>query len=138
MSQTIGHGTQLELGNGASGSEIFQPIAGVLSVDLGSNKVDTHDVTDMGTTGTTRQFIGGLENSGDISVKLNVKPGDTSQAALNTAKDGLQHNFKVVYPGAVKTIAFAGIITSIDESVPDDKVPTLTVKIQITGPKTVT
>jgi predicted secreted protein len=136
MSQTIGHGSQLELGNGAGGSEIFQPIAGVMSIDLGSNKVDTHDVTDMGTAGTTRVFIGGLENSGDISAKLNVKPGDVSQLALFTAKDGLVHNFKTIYPGAVRTIAFAGIITSLDESVPDDKVPTLTVKIQITGPKT--
>jgi hypothetical protein len=137
MSQVIGHGSQLELGNGASGTEIFLPISGVLSIDLGSNKVDTHDKTDMGTPTNKRVFIGGLENSGDISVKLNVKPGDASQLALATAKDGLEHNFKAIYPGAIRTIFFAGIITSIDESIPDDKLPTYSVKIQISGDKTV-
>lgn len=139
MSQTIGHGTSFELGGGPGGSgpEVFTPIAGVLSVDFGSNKVDAHDKTDMLTTGTTRKYVGGLENPGDASVKMNYLPGDTTQASLYTAKDGAEHNFKVVYPGSVATESFAGIITSIDKAVPDDKLPTLTCKIQISGPKTI-
>jgi hypothetical protein len=139
MGQVIGHGSKLELdtsnpANGSSG-DTWTTIAGTTSVDLGSNKVDTHDNTDMGTTGTKRTFIPGLENEGDISVKLNAIPGDASQALLYSAKGVLSY-FKIIYPGAVRTIAFQGIITSVDESIPDDKLPTLTAKIQVSGPKT--
>lgn len=130
MSQTIGHGTQFELQVGST----YTPIEGVTGADFGSNKVDALDNTDMGTSGTTRTYIGGLENPGDLSVKMNVIPADSSQAALFTAKDGTVHNFKVIYPGAVRTRTFSGIITSIDESVPDDKLPTYTCKIQVSGP----
>lgn len=132
-SQVIGHGSQLELGTSGA-TPTYTATNGVTSIDLGSNKIDTHDNTDMGSTGTTRTFIPGLENPGDISVKLNVIPGDATQAALDTAK-GLLLPFKAIYPGAVRTISFSGIITSIDESIPDDKLPTKTVKIQVSGTK---
>ena len=140
--QVIGHGSQFELDTTPSGTGIvgdtWLAIAGVVSVDLGSNKVDTHDNTDMGTTGTARTFVGGLENPGDWSLKLNLKPGDTTQAALRTAKDGAVHWFKAISPGAAFTVLTAGIITSMDLAIPDDKLPTLTVKIQLSGTPTYT
>lgn len=131
MSQIIGHGSQFELQVGST----YTPILGVMSIDLGSDKVDAHDNTDMGTAGITRTFVGGLHNPGDVSVKLNVILTDTSQAALFTAEDGTLHNFKAIYPGALRTVTFSGLITSIDEQIPDDKLPTLTCKIQVSGPK---
>jgi hypothetical protein len=139
MGQVIGHGAKLELdtsnpANGTSG-DTWTQILGTTSIDLGSNKVDTHDNTDLGTPGTKRTFIPGLENEGDISVKINVIPGDATQTTLVAAKGVLSY-FKVIYPGAVRTIVFQGIITSIDESIPDDKLPTLTAKIQVSGGKT--
>jgi len=132
MSQTIGHGSQLQLLVGSS----YVTILGVMSIDLGSDKVDAVDNTDMGTSGITRTYVGGLENPGDLSAKLNVIPGDTTQLALFTAKDGTVHSFKAIYPAAVRTVSFSGIITSIDETIPDDKLPGYTCKIQISGPKT--
>ena len=133
--QTIGHGSSLELGDGAT-PEVFTAIDGVISIDLGSNKIDLVDNTDMGTTGTQRTFVDGLENPGDVTVKLNVKPGNVSQASLFAAKGAGVKNWKVVYPAAVRTISFAGICLSVDESIPDDKLPTLTAKIQVSGQKT--
>jgi hypothetical protein len=129
----IGHGTIFNLVAGSTST----PIAGVQSVDFGSDKVDTLDTTSMSTTGIARTFIGGLEDTGDVSVKLEYLPTDTSQAALIAAKDGASHNFSVVYPAAIATETFSGIITSIDKSVPDDKVATLSVKIKLTGPRTI-
>jgi predicted secreted protein len=134
--QVIGHGSQLELGVVNAGTTTYTAIEGVTSIDFGSNKIDTVDNTDMGTTGTTRTFISGLENPGDLSAKINVVPGDTTQAALIAAKGLGVQVFKAIYPGAVRTVSFSGIITSIDESIPDDKLPTYSVKIQVTGPKT--
>lgn len=137
LNQTIGHGSQLQLGSGGGG-ETFTSINGVMSIDFGSNKVETPENTDMGTTGTKRTFIGGLEDPGDVSVKLNVIPGDSTQASLHAAKDSAQHDFKVIAPGAVFTRAFSGIISSFDLSIPDDKIPTITVKIKVSGPITET
>ena len=134
MSQTIGHGSKLQLGSGG-GSETFTTINGVVSIDLGSNKIDTVDNTDLGTIGP-RTFVGALEDSGDITAKVNVIPGDVTQTSLFTAKDGAAHDWKIVYPGATRTISCAGIITSIDESIPDDKLPTYTLKIKISGANT--
>lgn len=112
------------------------PIAGVTSISFGSDKIDAIDNTDMGTTGTVKTYTPGMENPGDVSVKLNVIPADTSQLALFTAK-GVATAMKVIYPLSVTASrAFMGIITSIDEDIPDDKLPTYTVKIQITGPVT--
>ena len=135
MTQAIGHGSKFETGNGATPTEVFTAVNGVMSIDLGSNKVDALDTTDMGTAGIQRTFIGGLENSGDVSVKINALPGDATQATLFTQKDGTLHNFKAIYPASATTISFTGIITSIDEAIPDDKLPTYTIKIQVSGPK---
>lgn len=137
MGQTIGHGSKIQIGDGGSPTEVFAEIAGVSSIDFGSNKIDTVDNTDMGTAGNLRTFVSGLEDPGDVTVKINVKPGDTTQASLWAAK-GTTKNFKVAYPGGIRQIAFAGLVTSIDEAIPDDKLPTWTAKIKVSGAKTVT
>jgi len=133
MSQSIGHGSKFKIGDGAT-SENFTEINGATSADFGSDKVDALDTTTLGSSGFTRSYVGGLHNPGDVTVKINVLPGDTTQALLFTAEDQQSHNFKVIYPASARTRSFAAIVISIDESVPDDKLPTYTVKLQVTGP----
>jgi hypothetical protein len=129
MSEIIGHGSKIGIGTQTD-------ILGLTAVDFGSNKVETLDTTNMRTTGTSRTYIGGLEDPGDISAKFNVLPGDATQAALYTLKDGAAKPVTVTYPGGVRVITFNAIITSVDESIPDDKIPTLSVKLKISGAKT--
>jgi hypothetical protein len=136
MSQVIGHGSAFEVESVVPGT--FTTIAGVTEVDLGSNKVDAIENTDMSTAGNKRTYQGGLEDPGDITVKINVKPGDASQTYVFTCKDATVRNFKIVYPGAVRTLAFAGIILSIDETITDQKLPTFGVKVKISGAVTIT
>src|ERR1041385_6332392 len=146
----IGHGSKWEIG-GPNSTDPYTEINGVNSAYLCSNKVDVIDNTDMQPTGTTRTFEPGLENSGDLTIKYNVKPGDATQALIASNKGTLVYHkviyqrafigrtlvyHKVIYPGAVRTRTFQGIILSADESIPDDKKPTGTVKIQISGPIT--
>lgn len=129
MSNTIGHGSQFEVNTtGAT----YVAVAGCLSGAFGSDKVDALDSTDMGTSGTARVFTPGLENPGDYTAKFNLLPGDATQAYLESMK-GAVHNFKHIYPGATSTKTFAGIITSVDYDFPDDKLATMTAKIQISG-----
>lgn len=128
----IGHGSVLTVIGPTGTTSVNQNVA-CLTIDFGSNKVDTPETTDMLTAGTTKVFIPALENSGDISAKANVKPGDPGQAALFASK-GILYDFKVAYPGNIRTRAFTGILNSIDESIPDDKPATKSYKIQVSGP----
>lgn len=134
--QTIGYGSQLQLGGVTGGTDTFVTLLGVTDVTFGSNKTDTIDVTDMGTANAIRKFIAGLQNAGDCSAKINVIPGDATQASLWAAENGSAYDWKVIYPNTGRTIAFSGIIESIDEAIPLDKQPTYSLKIKITGPKT--
>jgi hypothetical protein len=102
------------------------------SLDKSGNKIDTPDVTDMLTTGIARVFLPGLENSGEVSLKYNVKPGDAAQAGYIATK-GVATDFKLM-DGLGNSAAFSGINTGIDYSFPDDKPVTASSKIQISGP----
>jgi Lambda phage tail tube protein, TTP/IPT/TIG domain len=127
----IGHGSKLTIVGPVSGTAVNLDLA-CLSIDNGSNKIDAADSTDMLTTGTQRVYTAGLEAPGDVTVKYNSNPVDFAQAALLAAK-GILYNFKIVYPGNVWSESFQGIVTSVDESAPDDKFITRTAKIQKSG-----
>jgi hypothetical protein len=130
----IGHGSKLTLLGPAGGTQLTTPLSlACLSIDPGSNKIDAPDTTDMLTAGQTRVYTPGLQNPGDVSVKYNSNPTDPAQAALLAAK-GVLYNFAVEYPGGVWFETFTGIVTSVDESIPDDKPITRSAKIQKSGP----
>lgn len=133
----IGHGSSLVIVGpvgGATGSEVNLSLA-CLSIDPGSNKIDAPDVTDMLTPGQTRVYQPGMESPGDVTVKYNSNPTNPAQAALFAAK-GQLYLFQVVYPGGAWYEFFEGIVTSVDETIPDDKPITRTAKIQKSGPTT--
>lgn len=134
MSTKIGHGSTFIL-NDVPASAVT--VVGVTSVDFGSSKTDILDDTDFGTSGNRRTKVGGLVDEGDVTVKFNVKPGETTQTAFLAYFDGAVHDFKVVYPGATVTESFSGIISAFDKTVPDDKFPEATVKIAISGVRTI-
>ena len=128
----LGHGSKLIIVGPFGGTAVTLTLA-CLSIDPGSNKIDTPDSTDMLTPGAVRTFGSGLETPGDITVKYNSNPTDTAQAALVAAK-GVPYIFQIEYPGGTWYEDFVGIVNSIDESIPDDKFITKTAKIQKTGP----
>jgi hypothetical protein len=132
----IGHGLKFEYGDGAT-TEVFTELKGTTDVQFGSGKVDTLDSTTMGTTGNARTYQGGLEDPGDVTIKGDYLPGETTQTAMIGKKDGALHNFKVIYAGTIATESFAGIVVSFDKSVPLDKNAEFTCKIKISGPITI-
>lgn len=130
----IGHGSKISMVGPTGGTQLTTPVdLACLSIDTGSNKVDTPDTTDMLTTGTQRTFTPALENSGDVSIKWNYKPTDPGQAAFILTK-GVLYNFKITAPSPCTwTRTFSGITQGIDYSFPDDKPITGSAKIQISG-----
>jgi predicted secreted protein len=134
MALTIGHGSTFIL-NDVPLSAVT--VAGVTSVEFGGSKADALDSTDFGTTGNRRTKIGGLVDEGDVTVKFNWKTGDTTQTAFLAYFDGTVHDFKVEYPGGSVTETFSGIVTAFDKNIADDSFPIATVKIAVSGEKTI-
>ena len=134
MSLKIGHGSTFVL-NDVPATPVT--VAGVTSVEFGSSSGQALDSTDFGTSGNRRTYQGGLVDEGDVTVKGNYIPGDATQTSLLGYFDGGTHDFKVVYPGAVATETFSGIVTAFDKSIPDDKFPEFTCKIKVSGTRTI-
>jgi hypothetical protein len=111
-------------------------LKGLQSVQFGSDKVDTVDVTDTNSPGGNKVFIPGLEDTGDCTITANSLPEDSTQLALLAIKNGhASTTFAFTYPtaagGGSKT--FTGIVTSVDESLPLDKEAKITYKVKISG-----
>jgi Lambda phage tail tube protein, TTP len=122
------------------GSGTFTPISQVKSVDFGSFKVDTPEVTSADNTDGIKRFVATLQDHGDVTVTIIYNTADATHQALRTASLALgsaaTHNYKVVNPTGFLTYSFQGIITSFDTKMTLDKDTELTVKIKISGPLT--
>jgi predicted secreted protein len=125
---------EVRLGDGAP-SELFTAIAEVQSVEFTGSKVDLADVTHTKSPNRRREYIGTLIDSGELAFTANYIPGDTSQGTLQSVMDAAApRNWEVVLPSSLGTLAFAGVITSIDKNLSFDKEAKLSVKVKITGP----
>lgn len=131
MSANIGHGAVLALGNGATPSEVFAPIAGATNFAKGSSKVDSLDTTDMNTSGS-RTFIPGLKDMGEFTFDVNLLPGETSQTALRAAF-GTTKNWQFTDSQNYETAKFSAFLTSADGTYPLDKLTTGSFKMKISG-----
>jgi hypothetical protein len=127
----IGHGSKLTI-VGPLGTTTVNLDLDCISIDPGSNKVDTPESTSMLTPGITRTYEPGLEDPGDVTVKFYFVPGDPTYLALIAAK-GKKYDYKIVYPSNVWVESFSGIAQGVDKNVPDDKNITCTVKIKKLG-----
>jgi Lambda phage tail tube protein, TTP len=133
----IGHGSTLSLdttvnGTGASG-DTWTPIGGLTDLNLDGIKIATVDTTDMSTPGIDRTFISALRDNGDLSAKMNLKPGDASQTAF-LAQAGVNAFYRILTAGGLVQIAFQGTLTDTGLSMPDDKLLTRSIKIKVSGP----
>ena len=134
--QKIGHGAVLAY---SPDGTTYTTIPGVTSVDFGSSKADTVDATSMDTPGVTKKFVGGLFDPGDVTAKINVVPGDPTQAIIRGyLGDGIAHDFKYTDSGAIETRTFQAVVISMDLSVPDDKIATYSLKMKVAGAITTT
>jgi predicted secreted protein len=127
-------GGQFQLGDGGTPTENFTTISQVKSVDFGSSKVQTEEVTSADNTDSARRYVSTLYDAGDVSIEVIWNPSDATHVSLRTAFMARgQHNFKVVNPASLGTYTFAGIITSFDVKEHIDKPADLSVKVKISG-----
>lgn len=144
---SIGAGTKLQLGDGAS-PENFTAIAEIKSLKNSGRSIKTDEVTNMDSPADTNgviweEFIGTVASGGELDFTYNWIPEATGgQAAFRTAFDGKVHNFRIVTnrlntansPATKWTMAFAGLITTADElDFSTDKAVSGSGKIKVSG-----
>jgi predicted secreted protein len=134
MSEFIGKGSQFILNDDPS---VPVTVTKITSIEFSGSKADAVETTNFGTSGTDREYMGGLTDQGDCTVKGNWVPGDTTQTSLHSYFDGDVHDFQVVYPDSVATESFSGIVTAFDKTIPLDKEAEFTCKIKVSGARTI-
>lgn len=138
---TYGHGTLLQMGDGAS-PEVFTTIAEVKDIKGPSIKRDTiettsHDAIDY------RTFIGGLADGGEVGFDIQFGPSETTHIdtsgllskLVGAALPSSATNFQIVLPTA-QVWAISGIVTGFEMSAPVGDLLMASITIKVTGKPT--
>jgi predicted secreted protein len=133
-SQAIaGRGSILQFGTGSVSPYTFSVLAEVKKIQFSGSKYDLADVTNF-ESGTFREWLPTLADSGEISFEANLIPSDASQAALLTAfNNATLQPWQVVLPNSVGTFAFNAYVSSLERDIPLDKEATISGKLKVTG-----
>jgi hypothetical protein len=90
-----GTGTSFARGDGAS-PEVFTTIGDVISISGPSITKDEIEVTALDST--AKEFIGALDDPGDVTLELNWNPQDTEHVNLRTDAEGnTKRNYRIVW-----------------------------------------
>lgn len=105
--------------NWAFGSILTSPAGVIAEIDeigVFAPRAETIDVTTHGSASGYREFIGGLRDGGELTLKGNFYPGNAPQIAMKTyLDDGEVRAFTVTMPAAMgATITLDGIVTGLD------------------------
>jgi len=124
-----GRGSKLQFLSGS----LYTPLAEMKTVGFSGAKYDLADVTSMD-SGTFREWLPTLADSGEISFNGNLIPGDASQTQLLTLfNEATLTQWRIVLPSSLGTFSFAGYVTGLDRDISVDKEVTIAGKIKITG-----
>jgi hypothetical protein len=133
----IGLGTSFEYATVAAPT-VYTVLAGTEDVKFSGDKVTTGKTTTMQSTNGVDTFIGGTQDPGSVDVKALLLPADASQVGLEAIRLAAQAvNMKALNAITGATRSFSGIVESSPVEYPLDKPCTISYKIKITGPITI-
>lgn len=134
------YGSILQLGDGAT-PEVFTAIAEITELTPPQMSRDDIDVTSHQSSDGYREFISGLRDGGEVTFKANWLPTnsthDGTTGLLETFNDNDTHNWKVILPNTLITIAFSGFLTAFEPDLPIEEQAQLSGTIKVSGKPTV-
>jgi predicted secreted protein len=135
-----GHGTLLEIGDGATPTEGFTAIAELGDIPGPTMSRSIIDVTNQASPGW-KDKIAGIKDPGSISLLLAFVPTDATQSytsgLIRDFVNGTKRNFKLIFPNVGATFwLFTGIVKSVASDGPLDGKLGLKVDIELTGAPT--
>jgi hypothetical protein len=112
--------------------QTWTKVANVKDINALTGTVSKIDVTNLDSA--AMEYVPGLEDFGGLSGSFDLNGTDAGQIALAKAKTGQTSTyFKLNYPAASITRAFAGFVTKLDEASSVNNVLRQTFEVQITG-----
>lgn len=112
-------------------------VSEVRDIQGGGGKAETDDATNQSSTGFYREKVTTLIDPGQFKFDCNYIPGDSSQLGLKTAMEARSiESFTVDQPSGGTVLAFDGRVAGWEPKMPRDKIATLDVTIEISGPIT--
>mgnify|MGYP001589020400 FL=1 len=131
-----GYGSTLQLGDGAT-PEVFTTIAEVTNLVPPSMKRDSSDVTAYSSADGYREFLPALRDGGEVGVEANWLPNNATHdevtGVLESFNDDVNHNWKIILPSSIATIALTGHVTAFEPTTPLDGHGKLSFTIKISG-----
>jgi predicted secreted protein len=136
-------GVKLQRGDGATPTEAFATIAEVTSISGPNESAASIDVTSFDST--SREYIAGLRDGGEVSIEFNFVGDDVSQAGLRADfASGAKRNFTIDLDDATATLtvaskyAFAAVVTALGANFAVDDKITGSATLKISGDVTFT
>ncbi len=134
------YGSTLQLGDAAT-PEVFTSVAEITELTPPQMSRDEIDVTSHSSSDGYREFISGLRDGGEVTFKANWLPTnsthDGTTGLLETFNDNVNHNWKIILPNTLITIAFTGFLTAFEPDLPLEEQGQLSGTIKVSGKPTV-
>ena len=129
-------GTQLQRGDGA-GPETFTSIANVTDITPPGLERETLDVTSHGSPDAWREFIGGLKDGGEVEIEVNYDPRE-HDALVADFEDDAPRNYKILWPKALGSWAFAAVLKNFEPEAPHDDKLAASLTFKVSGKPEIT
>lgn len=131
----IGHGITFSIGDGAS-PEVFTPVADLLDGDGPGLSKDSVQITSGESANRWREFISGFRDGGEVTFEFNLTNANLTALKTNFDLD-TNSNYRVVVPApASATWTFAGHLTALDPTYPQEDRMTGSLTVKVSGAPT--
>lgn len=134
-----GRGVEFRIGNGATPTETFVPVANATSANISGRNADEIDFTHLASSGGYREFRQGFKDPGEVQLNLHFDPqsathlgGTRSVEALLTS--GEVFNWELHWPAKGKKAYGQGYFRSNDIAFNVDDPVGGDATVRVTGP----
>jgi len=140
MSRATGPGFLLQVGDGATPTEVFTTIAEVKDIRGPEIKRDVIDVTNQSSPNGWEEVVRSIKRTGNLTFECNFNPTDptldqtTGLLADIDSDDPDPRNFQLLLNDADDTMwAFSGFVVGFDQTAPVAGVLAANITIKLTG-----
>lgn len=127
-----GAGTNFQRGNGAS-PEVFTTVGDVVSI--GGPNITKEEIEVTALDSTAKEFIGALDDPGELTMELNWNPQDAQHVNLRSDAEGTTvRNYRIVFNDVSSTqVDFAGEVMEFSINTEPNDAVKASVRVKITG-----
>jgi hypothetical protein len=129
----IGYGTKIEIET-VAGTLVYTELAEVKAANKPSATTDQVEITTMSSPDTTKEFISGLADRGEIALTMNWVPGGTTDLFFETWREGGNERryVKITTPNS-KIYTFQAFILDYTGSIPVGDAMEAEVSLKVAG-----